>query len=360
MRVLFAFAGGSGHLLPLVPLARAAASAGHDVVFAGQAGAAAAVAAEGFAFVATGGATLRTAPERTALEPLDEEREARVVRDTFAGRDRARARGGGRRGARGARVRPRRLRRGRLRRGRRRGGGGAAVRDRPLHRRQGSCGRSSSRSRCGSYARRTGCRRDARTDAPVLTPFPPSLRPPGRTHPFRSVEARSEPRTTVLVTLGTIFVLESGDLLERVVAGVARLPLEVVATVGRDLDPAALGPQPPNVRVERYVPQAELLPRCALAVSHGGSGSVVGALAHGVPMVLLPLGADQPLNARRCAELGVARVLDAATATPDEIAGAARAVLADGACRAAAGRIRDEIAGLPDPAEAVRRLERLA
>ena len=52
-------------------------------------------------------------------------------------------------------------------------------------------------------------------------------------------------------------------------------------------------------------------PALRLVVSHGGSGSVVGALAHGLPMVLLPLGADQPQNARRCAELGVARVLDA-------------------------------------------------
>jgi len=359
LRVLFAFAGGSGHLLPLVPLARAAASDGHDVVFAGQAGAAAAVAAEGFAFVATGGATLRTAPERTALEPLDEEREARVVADTFAGRiarERAAA------VAAVLAVHPFDL----------------VVCDEidfgaAVAAEAAGLPHATVLCTAGGFVRPElveeplrelraahGLPRNAPTDAPGLSPFPPSLRPPGRAHPFRPVEARSESRTTVLVTLGTIFVLESGDLLERVVAGVARLPLEVVATVGRDLDPTALGPQPPNVRVERYVPQAELLPRCAIAVSHGGSGSVVGALAHGVPMVLLPLGADQPLNARRCAELGVARVLDAATATADEIAGAARTVLADGAFRAAAVRIRDEIAALPDPADALRRLDRLA
>ncbi|MGH3451936.1 MAG: glycosyltransferase [Haloechinothrix sp.] len=43
-----------------------------------------------------------------------------------------------------------------------------------------------------------------------------------------------------------------------------------------------------------------VLPRCDAAVSHGGSGSVMGALAHGLPQVLFPMGADQPQNAARC------------------------------------------------------------
>ena len=82
------------------------------------------------------------------------------------------------------------------------------------------------------------------------------------------------------------------------------------------MDPDELGRQPSNVHIERFLLPSQVLPRCAAVVSHGGSGSVVGALAHGLPMVLLPLGADQPLNARRCETLGVARVLDSLTATP--------------------------------------------
>jgi UDP:flavonoid glycosyltransferase YjiC (YdhE family) len=84
-------------------------------------------------------------------------------------------------------------------------------------------------------------------------------------------------RPLVYVTLGTIFNTESGDLLARILAGARELPVDVVATVGRSLDPAELGPQPANVRVERFAPQAELLPRCAVAVTHAGSGSVAGA-----------------------------------------------------------------------------------
>jgi UDP:flavonoid glycosyltransferase YjiC (YdhE family) len=113
------------------------------------------------------------------------------------------------------------------------------------------------------------------------------------------------------------------------------------------------------VRIERYVPQAAILPRCAAVVSHAGSGSVTGALAYGLPSVLLPMGADQPLNAARCAELGVSRVLDAVSATPAQVREAVSAVLADSSYRQAAERMRAGIAAMPGPAEAVRRLERL-
>ncbi|HEY9344618.1 MAG TPA: hypothetical protein VIQ53_04850, partial [Inquilinus sp.] len=67
MRVLFSFAGGSGHFLPLVPLARAVRAAGHDIAFAGQPAMVAAVETAGFAAFATGGGTLRSAPVRTPL-----------------------------------------------------------------------------------------------------------------------------------------------------------------------------------------------------------------------------------------------------------------------------------------------------
>lgn len=121
-----------------------------------------------------------------------------------------------------------------------------------------------------------------------------------------------------------------------------------------------LGPQPPNVHVERYVPQAQLLPHCRLVVSHGGSGSVIGALAHGLPMVVVPIGADQPRNARRCEDLHVARVVSTLEATPDRVRAAAGDVLADPTYRVNGERMRDEIAVLPGPDHAVRLLERLA
>ena len=145
----------------------------------------------------------------------------------------------------------------------------------------------------------------------------------------------------------------------RVLTGLQELPVEVVATVGAEIDPAELGPLPPHVRVERFLPQSEILARCSAVVSHGGSGSVLGALAHGLPQVLIPMGADQPLNAARCEQLGVARVLDPVAATPNDVREAVTAVLHEPAYRNSARRLRQEFAALPGPEWAVELLERL-
>ena len=72
----------------------------------------------------------------------------------------------------------------------------------------------------------------------------------------------------------------------------------VLVTVGRHADPAELGALPPNVHVERWVAQASVMPHAAAMVAHGGAGTTLAALAAGVPLVMLPLSADQPLNAR--------------------------------------------------------------
>jgi UDP:flavonoid glycosyltransferase YjiC (YdhE family) len=211
----------------------------------------------------------------------------------------------------------------------------------------------------------------------VLSPFPPSLRdpafpPPPTTRFFRPLEAgaawegpppwprRLADAPSVYFTLGTEFNLESGDLFTRVVAGLRQLPANVLVTVGREIDPAELGPQPANVHVERYLPQADVLPHCDLVVFHAGSGTLTGALAHGLPLVLLPMGADQPANAERCECLGLGVTLDVVRATPAEVRDAAASVLADPAYREAAQRLRDEIAALPEPAAAVDLLGRLA
>ena len=101
----------------------------------------------------------------------------------------------------------------------------------------------------------------------------------------------------VYVTMGTVF--NDPDPLRRAVEGVSSLPVRVLATVGPSADPAVLGDQPDHVRIERYVPQTRVLPHCRVVVSHGGSGTVLGALAVGLPQVCLPQGADQFQNARQ-------------------------------------------------------------
>ncbi|HEY5075865.1 MAG TPA: nucleotide disphospho-sugar-binding domain-containing protein, partial [Acidimicrobiia bacterium] len=103
-----------------------------------------------------------------------------------------------------------------------------------------------------------------------------------------------------------------------------------------------------------------VLPMCSAVVSHGGSGTVLGALAYGLPSVLLPMGADQPFNAGRCDALGVARVLDATACAPSDVRDAVAAVLADPAYRERARELRDETRALPGARYSLALLERLA
>jgi UDP:flavonoid glycosyltransferase YjiC (YdhE family) len=201
----------------------------------------------------------------------------------------------------------------------------------------------------------------------LLEPVPPGFRDPAfplpatghSIRPAETLPPASEPhhRPLIYFTLGTEFNVESGDLFERTLAGLRDLPADLVMTVGRQIDPAVFGPQPSHVRIERFVPQEELLHRCDLVVSHGGSGSVLGAIAHGLPMLVAPMGADQPDNGARIAALGLGRVLDAETVTPEEAADAAAAILADPGYRRTARELRAAWETRPGPAETVRLLE---
>lgn len=163
----------------------------------------------------------------------------------------------------------------------------------------------------------------------------------------------------VYATLGTVFNQAPG-VLESIIKGLRDEALSLVVTTGRDQDPAALGSHPPNVHIERYIPQSLLFPRCDVVVTHGGSGTMMAALREGLPMVITPIAADQPLNAQRCAELGVGRVLEPASRTPEAIWEATRDVLEDPRYRERAERIRDEITALPGPDHVVRLIENLA
>jgi len=360
VRVLFTFAGGSGHLEPLVPIARAARAAGHAVAFSGRPAVAGRVRELGFEMFVTGPPGPEAPSARTPLLGLDLAREEAVLRDGFAGRI-ARERAAGVLEV-CAEWRPHVLVCGEV-------DFGAMV----AAERAGLAFAVVLISATERFVRAEvvaeplaalraehGLPPDGPGDRPVLSSFPGRLRPlPPGPHAFRAVHA-TRPRidaNAVYFTLGTIFNLESGDLFERVLAGLRELPVDVVATVGRNLDPEELGPQPANVRIERYLRQSEVLPRCRAVVSHGGSGSILGALSHGLPLVLLPMGADQPQNAARCEELGVARVLDAVHATPEDVRDAVTDVLTDPSCRSAAERIADEIAALPGPEDTVPLLE---
>ena len=147
-------------------------------------------------------------------------------------------------------------------------------------------------------------------------------------------------------------------------SAVADLPARVLLTVGRDLDLDALPATPDNVHVERWVPQQDVLAHASAAVVHGGSGSTLGALAAGVPLVVIPLFADQPQNARRVAEVGAGVAVEPnredIPATVAPVRAAIGTVLAEPSYRERAEALASELRAEPPVDAAVALLERLA
>ena len=163
---------------------------------------------------------------------------------------------------------------------------------------------------------------------------------------------------TVYATLGTAYNRTPG-LFAAILAGLRDEPINLIVTVNHNQDPAAFGPQQEQVRIVRYLPQSLVFPRCNLVVTHGGSGTVRSAIRHGLPLVVVPIAADQPENARRCAALGLARVIAADGRTPTAIRAAVRATLHNLRYRQRAAALQAEMLALPTPTEAVRWFERL-
>jgi len=164
---------------------------------------------------------------------------------------------------------------------------------------------------------------------------------------------------TVHVTIGTVFNKRPG-ILEAIIAGVADEPVNLIVAIGDTRDPQEFGPQPPNVRIERWVTHSLLLPDCSLVISHAGWGITMAALFCGLPMVAVPLGADQMWNASRYASLGAGITIDHTTISPQQVNSAVTALLESREAREAAGAIRAEMEAMPGPAEGVSIIERMA
>lgn len=163
-------------------------------------------------------------------------------------------------------------------------------------------------------------------------------------------------RPLVYVTMGTEFNDRLG-VFRAILDGLADRAFDVVVTVGPNGDPEALRPFATNVRVERFIPQSSLLARAAAFVSHAGSGATLGALRAGVPMLAIPQGADQFLNAGRIADTGIGLRLMPEEVSAETIRDGVRTLIDDDRYRDAARAYRSEIDSMPTPDVVVRVLE---
>ena len=176
--------------------------------------------------------------------------------------------------------------------------------------------------------------------------------PAGETWCLRPVPLPDRPRQVterpvIYVTFGTLFN-HNLDLFRVALEALGHEPVDVVMTVGHDQDPAELTPFPANARVEQFIPQAEVLPSASAIVHHGGAGTTFGALAHGVPQVILPQGADNYEHAAVCETAGTAITLRPEMLTPANLAAAVRAFVHDELYTAASRRCAEEIAAMPE------------
>jgi len=163
----------------------------------------------------------------------------------------------------------------------------------------------------------------------------------------------------VYITLGTVYNRDL-DVFRALLDGLRDEALNIVVTVGKQNDPASLGRQPSNVHVHQYIPQELLLPHCTAVITHGGAGSTLGALAFGLPLLVVPQGADHFYNAERVVAAGAGVQLMPDRLTADSARDALRLLLRDDTFHNAAHRIKNELDAMPDPQQAVDTLERLA
>jgi hypothetical protein len=166
----------------------------------------------------------------------------------------------------------------------------------------------------------------------------------------------------VYVTFGSVTagIGPFASLYPATLDALADLSVRVLMTTGTAGDPEMIA-VPPNAHVERWWPQAAVMPHAAAVVGHGGFGTTMFAVAAGVPQVVVPLFAfDQTINAERIAASGAGIHLPGGPAAVPEIPSAIAAVLTEDRYRERARVLAAEIARLPDVAESVTVLEELA
>lgn len=155
-------------------------------------------------------------------------------------------------------------------------------------------------------------------------------------------------RPRVLVSFGTTSQGQK-PVIAHCIRALKRLPVEGIVTLGPAVTPEGL-PQADNVTVLQAASHDEIVPTCAVVVCHGGHGTLLRPLMHGVPVLCLPMGRDHPENAARLIWRG-AGLKRNARSSPATIAKAVRRLIADPGYRRAAANLGDRIRSESDGGE---------
>jgi UDP:flavonoid glycosyltransferase YjiC (YdhE family) len=209
-----------------------------------------------------------------------------------------------------------------------------------------------------------------------LDTCPPSLQPDGWRQPAGWQPLRPEPhrapgapdpgadrgdagpaaRPRVLVSFGTLF--GAPDALSPMLRQLCALDIDIVATLGLLAAKDQFDVDHSRVSFVPFTPLADLLRGVDAVLTHGGAGTTLAALSRGIPLVIVPQGADQFIQAERVPAAGAGIALAPGDATPQAVAAAVQAVLAERPIRQAAASIAKEIASMPPASEVAAILDR--
>lgn len=158
----------------------------------------------------------------------------------------------------------------------------------------------------------------------------------------------------VCVTLGTVVPSVVGiSSLEVVIEALGGMDVEVV--LAGELDLSSLGPLPSNVYSAGFLALSAFLGTCSLIIHHGGSGTTAAPLHYGVPQLVLPSFADNPMSAARVVERGVGLSRDPQTIDVETVRSSAQRLLVEPSFAEAAAEVRAEMTGQPSPAAVLER-----
>lgn len=161
----------------------------------------------------------------------------------------------------------------------------------------------------------------------------------------------------VFVSLGTVFW--GKELLSKVIEALMDVDCDAIVLAGVDATPDDFPMKSDRLRIAGFVNQAEVLRRADLVIHHGGAGTMLGALSQGLPALTLAEGADRPYTADVLQRRGASIALEPRAASAGDISDAVTTLLNDKNYRAVASEVKEEIEGMPAPAQVVAQLESL-
>jgi MGT family glycosyltransferase len=155
---------------------------------------------------------------------------------------------------------------------------------------------------------------------------------------FTSIEVKSP----IYISLGTVFN-EALDFYKLCMKAFENSEHTIVMSIGNKTKISDLGEIPKNFIVKNYVPQTELLTYTKLFITHGGMNSTHEGLYNGVPLIVIPQSADQPVIAKQVETLGAGVKLQMQGLTADQLSESVEIVLNNPSCKEAALNLKESL-----------------